>query len=89
VRLTSRTAVELSALRSARCRVRAPIAVMQARVRLREPGMLQAQWVDRVAVLEQVLDAAGLEDFSIENDGVPVTAVARDMLVRAGWIVAT
>jgi predicted kinase len=71
------------------CRVRAPIAVMQARVRLREPGMLQAQLVDRVAVLEQVLDAAGLEDFSIENDGVPVTAVARDMLVRAGWIVAT
>ena len=68
------------------CRLRVPIAVMQARVRVREPGMLQAQFVDRVAALEELLDAAGLEDFSIENDGVSVTAVARDMLVRAGWL---
>ena len=68
------------------CRLRASLVVMQARVRVREPGMLQAQLVDRVAMLEQVLDAAALEDFSIENDGVSVTAVARDMLVRAGWL---
>jgi len=71
------------------CRLRAPIALMQSRVRRREPGMLQAQFVDRVATLEQVLDAAGLEDFAIQNDVASVTAVARDMLVRAGWLATT
>ena len=50
--------------------------------------MLQAQLVDRVAALERILDAAALEDFSIVNDGVPVTVVAREMLVRAGWLAA-
>jgi predicted kinase len=68
------------------CRLRAPLAVMQARVRAREPGMLQAQLVERVTVLETVLDAASLEDFTLVNDGRAVTEVAREMLVRAGWI---
>src|SRR3954468_915702 len=76
----------VGAQRIAVCRLRAPIAMMQARVRLREPGMLQAQLVDRVAALDQLLDAAALEDFSIVNDATPVTTVARDMLVRAGWL---
>ena len=87
------TTAELDRLRAASaaervvvCRLRAPVDVMQARVRVREPGMLQAQLVDRVAVLERIVDAAALEDFSIVNDGVPVTMVAREMLVRAGWL---
>lgn len=68
------------------CRLRAPVAVMQARVRGREPGMLQEQFVDRVAALESLLDQASLEDFTLVNDGRPVTEVARDMLARAGWL---
>jgi hypothetical protein len=87
------TAADLDRLRAASaaervvvCRLRAPVGIMQARVRVREPGMLQAQLVDRVAALERILDAAALEDFSIDNGGAPVTAVAREMLVRAGWL---
>jgi predicted kinase len=68
------------------CRLKATLATMQQRVLMREPGVLQEQFVARVAVLEALLDAAGVEDFSIENDGRPVTEVARELLVRASWL---
>ena len=56
------------------------------RVSNREPGMFQAKFVARVAELEKLLDDANLEDFSIHNDNVSVTKVAREMLTRAGWL---
>jgi adenylylsulfate kinase len=68
------------------CRLRAPIGTMQERIRIREPGMLQEQFVRRVAELDATLDVAAVEDFSLLNDGVSVTEVAREMLVRAGWL---
>ena len=68
------------------CRLRARLETMQQRIRLREPGMLQEQFVSRVAELEASLDAGCVEDFSVENDGRSVTAVAREVLVRAGWM---
>jgi len=68
------------------CRLRARLETMQQRIRLREPGMLQEQFVARVAELEASLDAASVEDFSVENDGRSVTAVAREILARAGWL---
>ena len=69
------------------CRLGAPVAVMQDRIRLREPGMWQQKYVDRVAILEGVLDQAGLEDFAVANDGArPITEVAEEILQRAGWI---
>lgn len=68
------------------CRLRAPIEVMQARVRLREPGMLQEQFVVRVQSLETALDAAALDDFSVDNDARSITDVARDVLRRAEWM---
>ena len=40
----------------------------------------------RVAELEKILDEAKLEGFSISNDNVSVTDVARRMLTKAGWI---
>jgi predicted kinase len=87
------TAIDLDGLRAAVgaesavvCRLRAPLAVMQDRIRVREPGMLQPQFVERVARLERILDSASLEDFALMNDGRPVTGVAREMLVRAGWL---
>jgi hypothetical protein len=67
------------------CRLIALPSTMQERVRLREPGMLQEQFVARVVELEAALDAVRVEDFRIENDGRPVTDVAREMLHRAGW----
>jgi adenylylsulfate kinase-like enzyme len=68
------------------CRLRATVATMQERVRLREPGMLQTQFVERVAALERSLDAAAVEDYTVENEGRSVTDVAREVLTRAGWL---
>ena len=68
------------------CRLRAGIDTMQPRVRMREPGIRQEEFVARVAQLEASLDAAGVEDFSVSNDGRSVTDVARELLARAGWL---
>ena len=68
------------------CRLRATFITMQQRIRLREPGMLQEQFVARIAELEASLDAGRVEDFSVQNDGRSVTVVAREVLVRAGWL---
>jgi hypothetical protein len=68
------------------CRLRASVDAMRERVRQREFGMLQQDLVDRVEELEAVIEAAGLEDFSVSNDGRSITDVAREVLERAGWI---
>jgi hypothetical protein len=70
------------------CRITASIATMQSRVRLREPGSFQHEFVARVATLDATLDAAAVEDFVVDNDARPITDVAREMLLRAGWIEA-
>src|SRR5262249_38915432 len=71
------------------CRLRAPLAVMRDRVRLREPGTLQAQLMDRAVTLEAILDSASLEDFTLLDDRhQPITQGARRMLLRAGWLPA-
>ena len=68
------------------CRLRAPVDVMEKRVRVREPGMWREKYVGRVALLEQTLDEAALEDFAVANDGGrPISEVAREILQRAGW----
>jgi hypothetical protein len=68
------------------CRLRAEIKTMQQRVRAREHGVLQETYVARVTELEASLDLAGLEHFSVNNEGRSVTQVAEEMLVRAGWL---
>ena len=68
------------------CRLRAKIETMQQRVRVREPGPNQDQFIDHVAVLERYLDAGKVEDFSVSNEGRPVAEVAQEVLVRAGWL---
>lgn len=70
------------------CRLTASIKTMQERVRLREPGILQEQFVKRVVDLNAVLDLVRLEDFCIVNENRSITKVAREMLVRAGWLAA-
>ena len=67
-------------------RLTTSLETAQHRVRLREPGMLQDKFVARVPELERILDDGDLEDFSIENEHVSVTDVAREMLIRAGWL---
>lgn len=70
------------------CRLTAGIDAMQERVRLREPGILQEQFVKRVKELNAILDRAHLEHFSVCNESRSVTEVAREMLARAGWLQA-
>jgi hypothetical protein len=68
------------------CRLTASIKTMQDRVQSRELGTLQGSYVARVAELNSILDHAHLEDFSLRNENRPVTDVAHEMLVRAGWL---
>jgi hypothetical protein len=68
------------------CRLTATVETMERRLRLREPGMHQDRFVLRSRVLQEMLEAAKLEDFTVLNDGRPVTDVAREVLRRAGWI---
>ena len=89
--MEDRTELELcrgavSAQNTAVCRLTASLGEMQQRVRTRESGILQQQFVDRVAILDAILDRARLEDFVVLNEDRPINDVAQEMLVKAGWI---
>lgn len=66
----------------------APEAVRVARLRQREVGSGLEWHLQRTAVLQGILDAAGLHDFAIANDGRSARAVALDVLTCAGWPVS-
>jgi len=68
------------------CRLTASIETMKKRVEMRELGMLQQEYVARVEKLNTILDRARLEDFTVVNENRPLTEVALEMLVKAGWI---
>jgi predicted kinase len=68
------------------CRLTANLATLQQRVKQREPGVLQAEFVARVETLDASLNRAALEDFTIANEERSITDVAREMLLRAGWV---
>ena len=60
---------------------------MERRVKMRESGVLQRQYVERVAALNAMLDRARLEDFTIINAELGrLGEVAHEMLVNAEWI---
>ena len=59
---------------------------MESRLRVREPGIRQAEFLERSRQLDQTLTAAALEDFTLTNDDRSVTDVAQELLQRAGWI---
>ena len=68
------------------CRLTAGIETMQRRVKMRESGLAQREYVARVEKLNAILDHAKLEDFIVANEDRSVTEVANEMLVKAGWI---
>lgn len=68
------------------CRVRASIKAMKQRVRMRDPGISQQEYVARVTELNVILDRVRLEDFTVTNENRSVTDVALEMLVKGGWI---
>ena len=76
----------VSATNTIICRLNASPALMAQRVAMRESGMLRDGFIARSAELNAILDEAQLEDFSITNEDRPLQEIAREMLVRAGWI---
>jgi hypothetical protein len=68
------------------CRLKVDLDTAQRRVRTREPGILQDQFVARARHLDEILDEAKLENFSIENPDGSLTDVARQIINSAKWI---
>lgn len=68
------------------CRLTASIEAMKRRIEMRESGVLQREHVARVAKLNDVLDRARLEDFTVSNENRSLSDVALEMLIKAGWI---
>jgi hypothetical protein len=68
------------------CRLTASIETMQRRVKMRELGLSQREYIARVTKLNDILDRARLEDFAISNENRPLSEVAHEMLLKAGWI---
>ena len=68
------------------CRLTASLQTMAARLRRREPGLRQEEFVDRARTLNEQLDRAEVADFSIENDDRAITDVASELLTRAAWL---
>ena len=62
---------------------------LRRRLQQREAGSLRGWFLGRVQSLAQELEAAGVEDFVVDNDGRPVRDVAREILGRLGWLAAT
>lgn len=76
----------VSALNTVVCRLTASVETMQQRVKMRESGVSQLEYVARVADLSRTLDGAQLEDFVVTGERRSVTEVAKEMLVKAEWI---
>jgi hypothetical protein len=68
------------------CRLTAGVEAMKQRVKMRESGVSQREYVARVAKLNVILDRAQLEDFTVVNENRSLTEVALEMLIRAQWI---
>jgi ribose 1,5-bisphosphokinase PhnN len=78
----------VAATKTVVCRLTASMEVMEQRVRMRESGALQEEFVARVAKLNTILDGARLEDFTVANENRSLSEVANEVLFKAGWIPA-
>jgi ribosomal protein S18 acetylase RimI-like enzyme len=66
-------------------RLTASEATRLARVEAREPDPWRAWHVTRTVELEAILEAAGVDDAVVDNDGRPLAEVAAEVLTLAGW----
>ena len=78
-----RAALQADAITIAR--LTADTGTMEARLRVREPGIRLDEFLERSRSLARILSRAALEDFAVANDARNVTDVARELLERAGW----
>jgi predicted kinase len=66
-------------------RLRAPLAVLQTRIRSREAG--DPSWYLGAAThTAKVLEQARVEDHLVDNEDRPVAVVAEEVLHRVGWL---
>ena len=49
-------------------------------------GVSQLEYVARVAELNDLLNLARLENFTVSNENRPLSEVAYEILLKAGWI---
>ena len=68
------------------CRLISSIETMRQRIQMRETGVLEREYLARVAKLNIILERARVEDFTVTNENRSLTDVALEMLVKAGWI---
>lgn len=68
-------------------RVVAPPELIAARLKRREVGSMHEHMMKLTAEVTALLDAAGVEDFSVTNDDRPVSVVAKEVMTRLGWSV--
>ena len=67
-------------------RLRATNKTLQARVRQRERGLGLARHLRRATELAALMDVAAIEDAVVDTDGRTVLEIAREILVRSGWV---
>ena len=75
----------LGATELAVCRLQAPLDVVEARLREREPAQMRAWFLERAAVDHAQFPADGLDDFVVDASQ-PVEAVAENVADYLGWL---
>ena len=68
------------------CRLTADLNIRHDRLRSREKGAGLNWHLERTAELDQIFDAAKIEDFIVDNGNRSLREVALEVLERAGWI---
>lgn len=66
--------------------VKAPQEMLQARIRSRNSGRLLEDFLARTADVAREIEAAGIDDFAVENGGRTPREVARQILRKVDWI---
>ena len=66
-------------------RLHAPLAVLEERIRLREPASPEGE-LEGARWWARHFEGEHPEDFLVETDQRPVREIARDVLTRAGWL---
>jgi len=66
-------------------RLHTPQAALAERLRQREVGSGLERHLRRAAEVAEVMERNRVEDVLVENDGRPVAAIAREVLLRSGW----
>jgi hypothetical protein len=68
-------------------RLRATLSTLTGRVTQREVGSGHDWHLRRAAELAAQMDRDQVEDSTVETDGRTITAIAREVVTRSGWVI--